>query len=69
MINVSNTQVHSSPKYVIAHHMVGNTFPYTVTDWENDIALAYASAIDGFALNVGIDSWQPQRVADAYVQL
>jgi hypothetical protein len=54
-------------KYVVAHHMVGNTYPYTITDWANDIALAHSYGIDGFALNVGVDSWQPQRVADAYV--
>jgi hypothetical protein len=57
----------STPKLVVAHHIVGNTFPYTTQDWENDINLAYASSIDGFALNLGTDSWQPQQVADAYV--
>ncbi|GBE84927.1 glycoside hydrolase family 71 protein [Sparassis latifolia] len=56
----------STPKYVVAHHMVGNTYPYTVTDWANDIALASASGLDGFALNVGSDVWQSARVADAY---
>ncbi|KDQ62413.1 glycoside hydrolase family 71 protein [Jaapia argillacea MUCL 33604] len=55
-----------SPKYVVAHHMVGNTFPYTLSNWAADIALAHSSGIDGFALNVGSDSWQPARVADAY---
>ena len=54
-----------SQKYVIAHHMVGNTFPYTVDDWTDDITLAHASGIDGFALNMGSDSWEPARVADA----
>ena len=55
----------SGTKYVIAHHMVGNTYPYTVSDWSNDIALAYSKGIDAFALNVGSDSWQKARVADA----
>ena len=54
-----------SQKYVIAHHMVGNTFPYTLDDWTEDITLAHASGIDGFALNIGSDSWEPARVADA----
>ncbi|KAG6831948.1 hypothetical protein H0H92_006549 [Tricholoma furcatifolium] len=45
--------------------MVGNTYPYTLQDWSDDIALAYASGIDGFALNMGVDVWQPDRVADA----
>ncbi|EPQ54502.1 glycoside hydrolase [Gloeophyllum trabeum ATCC 11539] len=56
----------SNPKYVVAHHMVGNTFPYTADNWSADIALAHSAGIDGFALNVGSDEWQPQRVADAY---
>ena len=54
-------------KYVVAHHMIGNTFPYTIQDWADDIALAHASGIDGFALNMGSDAWEPARVADAYV--
>lgn len=54
-----------SRKYVVAHHMVGNTYPYTIDDWAEDIALAHASGIDGFALNCGIDEWEPARVADA----
>jgi glucan endo-1,3-alpha-glucosidase len=45
--------------------MVGNTFPYTQDDWTADITLAHASGIDGFALNMGSDSWEPARVADA----
>ncbi|KAF9013289.1 glycosyl hydrolase family 71-domain-containing protein [Cyathus striatus] len=32
----------------------------------DDITLAHASGIDGFALNSGTDDWQPARVADAY---
>jgi glucan endo-1,3-alpha-glucosidase len=55
----------SSQKYVVAHFMVGNTYPYTVDNWASDIALAYSAGIDAFALNVGSDEWQPQRVADA----
>lgn len=55
----------TSQKYVVAHHMVGNTFPYTIDDWAADIALAHSSGIDAFALNVGRDDWQPARVADA----
>lgn len=54
-------------KYVFAHHMVGNTFPYKLQDWSDDIALAHASGIDGFALNTGSDEWEPARIADAYV--
>lgn len=31
-----------------------------------DIRLASASGIDGFALNLGPDWWQPDRIRDAY---
>jgi glucan endo-1,3-alpha-glucosidase len=47
--------------------MVGNTFPFTQADWAKDIALAHSVGIDGFALNIGTDPWQPGHVADAYV--
>ncbi|KAJ3740091.1 glycoside hydrolase family 71 protein [Lentinula detonsa] len=64
--SLSTNATTSANKYVVAHHMVGNTFPYTSQDWLNDIKLAHASGIDGFALNIGSDDWQPARVADAY---
>ncbi|KAF8634043.1 hypothetical protein AX17_004308 [Amanita inopinata Kibby_2008] len=51
---------------VFAHFMVGNTYPYNLDNWVNDIMLASSKGIDGFALNIGVDSWQPDRVADAY---
>ena len=54
-----------SSKLVVAHVLVGNTYPYTTDNWASDIQLAYNNGIDGFALNVGSDSWQPDRVADA----
>ncbi|KIJ64430.1 glycoside hydrolase family 71 protein [Hydnomerulius pinastri MD-312] len=53
-------------KYVVAHFMVGNAYPYTVANWQSDIELAHASGFDGFALNIGPDSWQPEQVAYAY---
>lgn len=46
--------------------MVGNAYPYTPSDWTADMKQASANSIDAFALNVGSDSWQPARVADAY---
>ena len=51
---------------VWAHHMVGNTYPYAESDWLSDIKAASSYGIDGFALNMGSDSWQPARIADAY---
>ncbi|KAK0187984.1 glycoside hydrolase family 71 protein, partial [Armillaria mellea] len=56
----------TSKKFVVAHHMVGNTYPYTSDDWVEDISLASASGIDGFALNVGVDDFQKDQVAAAY---
>ncbi|KAJ3486672.1 hypothetical protein NLI96_g4080 [Meripilus lineatus] len=53
-------------KYVVAHFMMGNTFPYTTEDFEADIKLAHESGIDGFALNIGSDVWQPDHVRSAY---
>ncbi|KZV70181.1 glycoside hydrolase family 71 protein [Peniophora sp. CONT] len=64
--STSNNTTSQQPKLVIAHHMVGNTFPYTKDDWATDIALASSAGIDAFALNVGSDPWQPDRVKDAY---
>lgn len=54
-----------STKYVVAHFMVGNSNPYTQQNWLSDVVLAHENGIDGFALNVGSDSWQPQQVANA----
>lgn len=52
-------------KLVVAHHMVGNTYPYTPQDWAADINAAHNAGIDGFALNIGTDEWQPGQVAAA----
>ncbi|KAJ3715962.1 glycoside hydrolase [Lentinula guzmanii] len=53
-------------KYVFAHFMVGNTFPYTQQDWLEDITLAYEHNIDGFALNIGNEAWQLDRISDCF---
>jgi glucan endo-1,3-alpha-glucosidase len=56
-------------KQAIAHHMVGNTFPYTPDTWSTDISLALSAGIDGFALNVGsggVGNWQREQVKNAY---
>ncbi|KAI0339342.1 hypothetical protein BDW22DRAFT_1361896 [Trametopsis cervina] len=54
------------PKLVFAHHIVGNTYNYTVNTWAADITLASSKGIDAFALNVGSDNWEPSQVANAY---
>ena len=63
----TSTNPRENQKYVVAHHMVGNTYPYTIDTWKSDIMLAYANGIDGFALNIGNDDWQKDRVNDACV--
>ncbi|KAJ7109754.1 glycoside hydrolase [Mycena crocata] len=55
-----------APKFVVAHFMVGNTFPYTLQDWTDDINLATASGLDGFALNVGPDDFQTTQTNNAF---
>ncbi|KAJ6559169.1 glycoside hydrolase [Mycena vulgaris] len=55
-----------APKVVVAHFMVGNTFPYTLQDWTDDINLASASGLDGFALNVGPDDFQVTQTNNAF---
>lgn len=39
---------------------------YTLADWTEDIALASSHGVDGFALNVGSNPWQPKQVAAAF---
>lgn len=51
---------------VWAHFMVGFTYAYTAHNWDVDIAAAKAAGIDGFALNMGRDPWQPAQVRIAY---
>lgn len=58
-------ETRGTTKYVFAHHIVGNTAPYTQDTWAADIALAQANGIDGFALNVGSASWELTQVASA----
>ncbi|KAI0056333.1 glycoside hydrolase [Artomyces pyxidatus] len=53
-------------KIVSAHFMVGNTYPYTYDNWATDISLAAAHGIEAFALNTGSESWQQDRIDDAY---
>ncbi|KAF9516438.1 glycoside hydrolase family 71 protein [Hydnum rufescens UP504] len=46
--------------------MVGNAYSYIQSTWSTNIAAAMSGGIDGFALNVGADSWALSRVSDAY---
>lgn len=39
---------------------------YTRTDWLQDFLLASSNGIDGFILNIGRESWEPDRIATAF---
>lgn len=56
----------SSTKVLYAHMMVGNTYTYTAADWDAEMSLAQTGGVDGFALNMGRDAWEPARIGDAY---
>lgn len=64
--SASITGSSTGPKKVFAHFMMGNAYPLGVSDFASDIAAAQAVGIDGFALNVGPDSWMTDRVAKMY---
>jgi glucan endo-1,3-alpha-glucosidase len=69
MFNMHNMTARATgnPKVVVAHFMVSNAAPYGVGDWQNDINLALANGIDGFALNVSPDPGYSNQVANGYV--
>ncbi|CAF3398298.1 unnamed protein product [Rotaria socialis] len=54
-----------SSKKVFAHYMVGFAYPSDQNFFDAQIKRAKSAGIDGFALNVGIDDWQPDRVTKA----
>ncbi|CED85561.1 Glycoside hydrolase, family 71 [Phaffia rhodozyma] len=64
--SASASAVADSSKAVYVHMMVGNTYPYTQADWLTQITLAAGAGFDGFALNIGSDSWQWTQVSYAY---
>ncbi|EIW68225.1 hypothetical protein TREMEDRAFT_44661 [Tremella mesenterica DSM 1558] len=66
VVGVAKPVSATGTKYLWAHHIVGNTYSYTQSTWADDISMAASAGIDGFALNMGSDSWQPARIADAY---
>ncbi|KAG8953476.1 hypothetical protein FRC04_002318 [Tulasnella sp. 424] len=56
----------NSGKLVIAHVIFGNTYSYTPQQWIDEIKMASAQGIDGFALNFGYDYWQSSQMQSAY---
>lgn len=55
----------NADKKVFAHFMVGFAYPTDENFFNAQIKNAKSAGIDGFALNVGIDDWQPDRVGKA----
>jgi len=53
-------------KYVLMHHIVGNTYTYSISDWKADIQQIQGKGVDALALNIGSDVWELTQVANAY---
>lgn len=58
--------IDSKTREVFAHFIVGIVPAYTQDDWVVDMELAQHYGIDGFALNVGADSWNHDQLDKAY---
>ena len=56
----------SLPRMVFAHFMVGIVSSYGPSNWERDMNMAKSYGIDGFALNVGKDSYTESQLRMAY---
>jgi len=63
--NSPRTPQSTSSKKVFAHYMVGFAYGSDQSFFDAQIKRAQAAGIDGFALNVGSNDWQPARVATA----
>ncbi|KAF8600771.1 hypothetical protein BDV93DRAFT_559074 [Ceratobasidium sp. AG-I] len=64
--NGGNNEEEENMSCVFAHVIVGNAYNYTIEQWTSNIELVSSKAIDVFSLNVRSDSWQPERVKQAY---
>ncbi|KAL1412911.1 hypothetical protein Q8F55_000660 [Vanrija albida] len=51
---------------VVAHFMLGNTYPFTEKNWEDTFDLAEKHGLDGLALNLGPEDWQLTQARVAY---
>ncbi|ORX38896.1 glycosyl hydrolase family 71-domain-containing protein [Kockovaella imperatae] len=66
VFGVANPPGSNSQKSLYVHHIVGNTYSYSVSDWMNDMSQASAAGIDGFALNFGNLYWEFTQMDNAY---
>ncbi|KAL2312078.1 Glucan endo-1,3-alpha-glucosidase agn2 [Schizosaccharomyces pombe] len=53
-------------KAVVAHFMMGLTYNYAQSDFQNDIQNAISLGLDGFVLNFGNDSWMMSKLTLMY---
>lgn len=51
---------------VFAHYMVGITYGQELAQWQTDMTEAKSAGIDGFALNIGTDSYTSGQLDLAY---
>lgn len=56
----------TSEKRVFAHYMVGIVSQFQQADWEKEMQIAKAHAIDGFALNIGTDDYTQKQLDLAF---
>ncbi|KAJ3920741.1 glycosyl hydrolase family 71-domain-containing protein [Lentinula edodes] len=49
-----------------AHSCCTRRYPYVYNNWLNDVQQISAMGVDAVALNIGSDTWQWDRVVDAY---
>ncbi|OCF33439.1 hypothetical protein I316_04859 [Kwoniella heveanensis BCC8398] len=54
------------PRLMVAHFMLGNTYPFTDKDWETTLDLAEATSLDALVLNLGPEDWQLRQAQRAY---
>nr|XP_031864159.1 uncharacterized protein CI109_000069 [Kwoniella shandongensis]KAA5531231.1 hypothetical protein CI109_000069 [Kwoniella shandongensis] len=54
------------PRLVVAHFMLGNTYPYTEEDWLGTFDLAQKTSLDALVLNLGPEEWQFAQAQTAY---
>ncbi|KAK8858540.1 hypothetical protein IAR55_002767 [Kwoniella newhampshirensis] len=56
----------SRPRLVVAHFMLGNTYPFTEEDWSATFDLAEDTSVDALVLNLGPEDWQSSQAQTAY---
>jgi glucan endo-1,3-alpha-glucosidase len=70
LLILSTLTFQAQARNVFAHFMMGNAYPLQdPSSYTNDISLAAAAGIEGFALNIGpvsMNDWMPDRVSKIF---